>query len=361
MKLKKEASPFLATQLMIKSGLFNQDPFVLIDIGCSGGINSRWRIFGNDLKAFGIDPVIKEIKRLKAEETLDGIHYWAGYIDLPDEHPVKKERELIGPWGNNPWKRLSCDWAHQFLSVQTDEKNYLSVNKKEMTQLAQPSCRKSLDDFVKTNGIDNVDFVKVDIDGNDLYALMSGENLFTSGNVIGVELEVNFYGTECPTDNTFHNIDRIMRAYGFELFDLRIRRYSRKHLPAPFLLRMPAQTEWGATLQGDAIYMLDLAGQLREEATYPPLVEKILKLIALFEIMRLPDCAVELILAYSKLLSNHIDTETLLDLLTPLLNKKSLHYREYIDMFVADPTRFYPPLLSKRQKLFNLIKRLFIG
>lgn len=357
MKLKGIKPLFPATQYLTSRGLFTIDPFVLIDIGCSGGIDRRWRIFGDDLRAYGIDPVIMEVEKHRSKETLKGVHYWAGYINLPDEHPIRKERETIGPWGNNTWDRLSAAWANQILPRKADDEGWMSLYRWEKTQLAPRNCLKTLDDFVKINGISNVDFIKVDIDGNDLYAIMSGDDLLRSGNVIGIQIEVNFFGTPCNTDNTFHNTDRIMRGYGFELFNLTMRRYSRRHLPAPFLMNLPAQTEWGAPLQGDALYMLDLAGQPRQGVTNPRLVEKLLKLIAAFEIMKLPDCAAELVLTYSELLAGQIDLERLLDLLTPPLHGKKISYHEYIGKFASDPTQFYPRPLSKRQKIFYRIAR----
>jgi len=42
--------------------------FMLLDIGCSGGINRQWRRLGRRLRAIGIDPDIREIERLAARE-----------------------------------------------------------------------------------------------------------------------------------------------------------------------------------------------------------------------------------------------------------------------------------------------------
>ena len=47
----------------------SKEPFVLLDIGCSGGINPMWRIFGDRLLALGVDPNIEEVERLKAREN----------------------------------------------------------------------------------------------------------------------------------------------------------------------------------------------------------------------------------------------------------------------------------------------------
>lgn len=49
--------------------------FTLLDVGCSGGIDSAWRQFGTHLKAFGFDPSLAEVERLNANEEADGVEY----------------------------------------------------------------------------------------------------------------------------------------------------------------------------------------------------------------------------------------------------------------------------------------------
>ena len=39
-----------------------EEKFTLIDVGCSGGIDPIWQLFGPRLKAFGFDPNIGECK-----------------------------------------------------------------------------------------------------------------------------------------------------------------------------------------------------------------------------------------------------------------------------------------------------------
>jgi hypothetical protein len=63
--------------------------------------------------------------------------------------------------------------------------------------------------------------------------------------VLGVGIEVNFFGSEDPQVHTFHNVDRLMKQNGFELFCLSTRPSSstvsahsaRKHLLGPNLSR----------------------------------------------------------------------------------------------------------------------------
>src|SRR5262245_57062815 len=79
--------------------------FMLVDIGCSGGIDSVWRCFGPRLRALAIDPNITEIERLKGSETHPGIRYLAAFARLPGDHSFAQQKAGRSHWGRNPWER----------------------------------------------------------------------------------------------------------------------------------------------------------------------------------------------------------------------------------------------------------------
>jgi hypothetical protein len=340
---------FPATEYLVSKNVFHDHPFTLIDIGCSGGIAMYWRVFGKYLCAYGVDPMIDEIKRLQVAETNPKVNYWAGYIGLSAKHPLMQRRGTRGPMGNSPWDRLSTTWALELLSKTTDDdRTKVNLNRWPETKLADKSRRMGVGEFVTKNKISSVDFIKIDIDGEDFFALHSCEDIINSRQVLGFMLEVNFYGEACETDHTFHNTDRFMRQHGFELFDLSVRRYSRKALPAPFTLSVPAQTKWGAPAYGDALYVRDVAGEIEHRPPYPMSTDKLLKLVTIYEIFGLPDCAAEVLTVWREQLSHTVEVARLLDLLTPDVDGRRLSYQEYIESFSKDVTKFYPrnPTLS---------------
>lgn len=334
---------FPATEYLVSKNVFRNYPFTLIDIGCSGGIAAFWRVFDKYLCAYGIDPMIDEIKKLQAAETNQNVKYWAGYVGLSANHPLAQSRGTRGPVGNSPWDRLSTPWGLELLSRTTDDdRTKINLNRWPETKLADKSTCIGIDKFVVKNKINNVDFIKIDIDGEDFCALHSCEDMINSHQVLGFMLEVNFYGEACETDHTFHNTDRFMRKHGFELFDLTVRRYSRRALPAPFTLSVPAQTKWGAPFQGDALYVRDVAGPIEHRPPFPMSTDKLLKMVAIYEIFGLPDCAAELLTVWGEQLSHSVDVAILLDLLTPEVDGRKLSYQEYIESFSKDVTKFYP-------------------
>jgi hypothetical protein len=105
---------------------------------------------------------------------------------------------------------------------------------------------------------------------------------------------------------------------------------------------MFAQTDWGAPLQGDALYLKQLVGADGHAGARPISTVKLLKAVALCELFGLPDCAAEVAIAYRQQLSGRIDVDNLLDLLTPDFQGRHLSYREYVNLFANNPQAFYP-------------------
>lgn len=356
----------LATSYLSSSGIFNEHPFTLIDVGCSGGIDESWRAFGRSLRAFGIDPVLDEVEMLQANEKNPNVTYAAAYIGLPADSEIVRSRAGKGPWGRYPWKRLSTAWAIELLSGPKDDDGAKAdLNRWPERRLTESERRISVDEFVAQREIDTVDAIKIDVDGEDLFALFSCGDVLESHGVLAVVIEVSFFGSDDETDNTFHNTDRYMRAKGFRLVDLSVRRYSCSALPSPFEINMPAQTTWGAPLQGDAVYVRDPVGDLGDEASDSLSVEKLLKLVAILELVGVPDCAAEVLTKFRNRFEGLVDIETVLDLLTPEMDGERMTYRDYLEKFSGDPTSFYPEARPHRSPagalapFVRLAKRLF--
>jgi len=78
--------------------------------------------------------------------------------------------------------------------------------------------------YLDREGIDSLDFLKIDVDGADFEILNSFDEALDRLGVLGVGIEINYFGSASDTDHTFHNVDRFMKARGFELFGLSVRR-----------------------------------------------------------------------------------------------------------------------------------------
>jgi FkbM family methyltransferase len=310
-----------------------EDPFVLVDVGCGLGIDPAWRRFGAHLHVHGLDPQLEEVERLRQVEESPNVQYHTAFVGLPDEPPPPVDDPYFDPVARSSTSEAVAratadgpapleetnDWAGRDLTTR----------------------KVGLADFLRSQGVEDVDFVKIDTDGGDLEVLRSFETMIASSGVLGMMVETPFTGS--PTDSvlTFANVDRFLKQHGFLLCTLSVNRYSRAALPGPFKYSILAQTTFGQAMWSDVVYLREGAhpGAARYGELSPA---KLLKLACLYELFQAPDVAAEILLVHKKRLKKLVDVSALLDLLTPPLRGAQLSYRDYVKAFEQDPTQFYP-------------------
>jgi hypothetical protein len=327
--------------------------FTLVDVGCSGGIEPIWRLFGQRFAAVGFDASVSECRRLQAEETNPNVHYLAGFVGLPTDHPFAVYSAGKPEISNELFLRTSAVWTRQLqaeaLKAATDHER-MQRGFWPDTELADPNKPVFVPQALAERGYDTVDFLKIDIDGPDFKVLNSFDGLFEKLGIIGVRLEVNMHGGTGDTMHTFPNTDLFMRRSGYELVSLDSRHYSMRALPARFAITMPAQTVRGRILQAEAFYVRDIAGAEYRQVGAALSNEKILKLAAIFSAWDQPDGAAEILVTYRERLSTTLDIDKALDLLAAQTQYADgekdeveiLSYRDYMAAFAADSPEFYP-------------------
>jgi len=327
--------------LLIDLGVFRRERFALIDVGCSGGIHPVWRLFKDQLEAYGFDPQRPECTRLSNEEENPNVKYFPYWVGLDDDHEFlkrKKAQQSEISLHFNPWSRLSCTYAARLRSQPQPEPPVSSPARESLADQ-----KVSISEFVGDVGINNIDMIKIDTDGNDLEVAISCQDVIDKCNVLGFMIEAGYVGSFHDTENNFANIDKLMRRNGFSLFSMSVNCYSRADLPLQFEHRMLAQTVSGQPMWGDLVYFRDAGSPEytkiwdRELSTL-----KLLKLACLFELFSLPDCAAELINKYSCRIAEIVNPGKLLDLLTPPLHWETLSYEQYTRRFREDMNSFFP-------------------
>jgi FkbM family methyltransferase len=334
---------------IVRADALVDDPFVLVDVGCGLGIDAVWRTFGPHLRAHALDPQLVEIERLRGEEKNPNVHYHAALVGLPEDHPVARRRREIAYEETyfEPFGRTSAMAAFAHATA-AGGASFYETN--DWTVLELSTRRVGLAEFLRSEGIAHVDFVKTDTDGGDLEVLLSFEEEIAASGVLGFMVETPFTGPADEAAHTFHNVDRLLKRHGFLLCTLSINRYSRAALPAEFEHAILAQTLTGQPMWGDLVYL--------REGAHPDYVRfgelsatKLLKLACLYELFRAPDCAAEILVTHRERLAPLVDVDRLLDLLTPPLHGRRLSYRKYLAAFEQDPTQFYPrPQLTVWQR-----------
>jgi FkbM family methyltransferase len=317
------------TRYLAERGVFHDHPLCLVDVGVRGGINRYWEAFGNDLRVIGFDSDVDEVDRLNAIGNPNHCYY-------PFLVGDKTYRPPEGVPDTQPFARTSA-W-----------RAILKTKRQNATQLDRPGSSEGatdmieLDQFLLRDHPMDVDFIKIDTDGSDYQVLRGARQLLSEGHLLGLGVEVQFHGLVHDESNTFRNIDRLLTSLGFSLFDLEAHRYSRAVLPKPFLLHVPAQTQGGQMLWGDALYARDAGYEDYERNWSVKLpAHKLIKLACIFELFGVEDCATELLLKYRTLLDAYVDVSACLDLLTPPRNGKK-SYTNYTREFERNPSSFYP-------------------
>jgi hypothetical protein len=326
------------------------DGFMLIDVGCSRGIDPAWRAFGSRLRAFGFDASLAEVRRLTETETAQGIEYVAGFVGISPDHPFARQKGNRAHWGRLPNDRLSFsrtgELQREAVAAASDGDKLLH-NAWRTMELADRDHPVVLPAFLAARGVSSVDAIKIDVDGPDFDILNSLDTALADLGVLALDLEVNFNGTDCETDHTLHNTDRFLKARGFELLGMKVRTYSTSALPQRYVWPFPAETVAGRALQGDAFYARDLASAEWHDLARQLGAAKLAKLAAIFAIRGLPDCAAELLVAHRPLVGTLFDVDRALDLLARQVQGSAwrpLGYRDYIAAFEANHRHFYTPI-----------------
>lgn len=334
------------------AGGLEAERFTFIDIGCSGGIDPAWRVFGDRLRAVAFDASADECERLSRQEKHMDVKYIAGFVGLPLDHPFAKVAAGKPRHVRNIFPRSS---AGRMFHLQQEKLKSATLEVKlqhnawGMTKLADPDKQVIVPETLKSLGWSDVDLLKIDIDGPDFEVLHSFDGRFDSLGLLATRLEVNLCGGVGEWEHTFHNTDRFMRSRGFELFGLEVRNYAMSALPSPFAITAPAQTVTGRPFQAEAFYARDPAGSDWAELSSSMGPEKFAKLAAIFSVWEQPDSAAELLLQFRGKLRSMFDVDLGLELLAGQAQaqtgaKAAVSYKDYIAKFEVGAAGFFPPL-----------------
>lgn len=340
---------------LVAKGLKSQ-PFALVDVGCSGGIDPRWRVFEPGLKVLGIDASDAECRRLAQREHNPNAEYVAGFAGLPDDHPHRHKTsiESIGYLVKPRLSYVRTLEIRQAWLAKASHEERMRQNEWQTTELASAAETIVVPKLLDQRAWNNVDYLKIDIDRDDLEVLMSFEGRFEEFGLIAVQLEVMLVGSDAELQHTFHNTDRFMRRQGFELFDLEVRHYSTRALPGRYIWPTPAETEFGRPFVGEAFYALDPAAPNGRGRSLD--AEKLAKLAAIFSLWNVPDTAAELLLEKRAVFEPMFSIDRALDALAAQAQPDRLRprsYADYIAEFEKDSPSFY-----RREGAIGLGERL---
>jgi len=214
---------------------YKQYPLRFVDIGASGGLHDLWRIAEKHLQVIGFEPDEREFLNLASSERSHNIKYYntALYNKASSVDFFLTKKQMVSSI-LKPNRSFLDDFP---------ESSRFDIEK--ITKL-KTDC---INNLFKKNHIEDVDFIKIDTQGSELSILKGADNILKN-EIFGLEIEVEF-SPLYENQPLFSDVDKFLRKYDFQLFDL-------KHY---YWKRKAGQTYGGNKGQlifADALYFRDL-------------------------------------------------------------------------------------------------------
>ena len=209
--------------------LLNNNHLVIVDVGASGGIDPRWSKTTEFYKGILFEPDPREFDALKKNSSNNLIVINSALSDSNKEiefHLCKKQ-EVSSVYPPN----------FNFLNKFADSERF---NVEKIIHINADTLSNQL----KKEGIDEVDFIKIDTQGYELSILKGCSSCLE--NVVGLEVEVEFEPLYIGQP-LFSEVDNYVKENGFILVDLKRYYWKRKN-------NKNTGNRKGQMIFGDALY-----------------------------------------------------------------------------------------------------------
>ena len=194
----------------------------------------------------------------------------------------------------------------------------------------------TIDCYLEKKKITDVNFLKLDTEGNEHQILEGATNLLSSRSLFAVKSEV--WLGPIKDENEFSQMDTLLRKFNFQLFDMQFCRYPRNSLPNGVITGQKKMKSDGNTLgqflTGDVIYIKDPIYLLNKNLDLFDWTDtNVLKLALIYNVYNCPDASLELLIFYENNYASNLDFNELKNFFTPKLpNGSKVKYYEYLDL-----------------------------
>lgn len=308
--------------------------FVVVDIGARGGAEKCWQVLTGQLRLIGFDASAAECEHLNRAAKQGGHEYHARIIGGRTGRATfytTKFAHSCGLYQGNP------DYIGRFPFTNMD---VIASHEVDTT---------TLDTFAKEIGLDQTDFIKIDVEGAEMDVLEGAIESLRDRKVLGIKTEF-WWDPVSKGQRSFAEIDIFLREQGFRFFDLELHNYHvyfRNALPAGRLVadldpvkrradnvRM-APYRYGQAVTGDALYFRDPVHEFKTQAPTIQWDESaILRLCALYDIFDYGDCAIELLEYCRDRLLPSISVDDLIDAAVPTVSGMIVSYDNYREVSI---------------------------
>jgi FkbM family methyltransferase len=234
-------------------GLLENDRIILLDIGAAGDIQPRWKKISKFLNYIGFEPDIRSYELLKQQTNT------CSDFRIINSAVWDTEGDLSINFCNKPMVSSHYYPNYDFLKRFSENERFEIVSKVSIQT-------KRLDD----QDIQEIDFVKLDIQGGELAALKGGSSLLED--CLGVEVEVSFI-SQYIGQPLFGEICSFLSERGFEFIDfVHLNRWERKSF-----------NDFGQLVWGDALFLKSPETILKKYNTNSRKIKKYLAICSLYK------------------------------------------------------------------------------
>lgn len=180
-------------------------PLTLVDVGASGGIQNKWKHCAPFFRVIGFEPDERSASELNTERSMDTAMTFlsVGLYNKKASIPLYLTRNKTDSSIFEPDMTFLKKFPHA---------DRFEVVGREVMQVDM------LDNQLNDHNVTDVDFIKVDTQGSELFILQGAANILSQA-VFGVEVEVEFSPLYFGQP-VFSDVDVFMRSRGFQLFDI---------------------------------------------------------------------------------------------------------------------------------------------
>jgi FkbM family methyltransferase len=202
--MSPDRSPSVASEVASLLATLLDDPIVIVDVGCRWGFADTWDQLGDRCRAVGFEPDEDECERLRNH-----------YHDRPSVEIVPRALgSKPGPATLYITREPACSSLYQPSDDVVDRHPRLEPQRLVTRQQVELI---TLDNWCEQQGVDRVDFIKLDTQGSELDVLRGASRTLEWAIAVQTEVEFNRLYEGQPL---FGDVDRFLRDHGFVLWQL---------------------------------------------------------------------------------------------------------------------------------------------
>lgn len=187
------------------SKYYREFPLVLVDVGASGGVENKWRAAEKYLHVVAFEPDKRAFPNLVNSSSLSSVRYISTAL--------YRERAVVNFYLTRKQEVSSIFKPNRSFLDRFPESERFDIVRTVRIETD------TLDSQLQGEQIQDVDFMKIDTQGSELF-ILEGATRILQDSIVGLEVEVEF--AQVYLDQPlFSDVDSFLRNFGFQLFDLR--------------------------------------------------------------------------------------------------------------------------------------------